>query len=331
MTDTIFRPAAIVFLFAVVLAAVSMPVLAHAKQVSTDSRLLTIYKEVDNRNREHMKVVAEALKGLEALKGIAKTLEDEIGALPASLSPSDASREQILTARLTNINAQLYNKLGRLLDARAAVIEANLTDLARVVKEMQKSGGSIGRVGELERRIEKNISAGRAMRFASQELRDWSRQNPSMRPKFKSLSRLMSVMDRKISRDKVRLAVRRKNNFAGRGDRTITTLNMAIDRLADKHVEIMAEKQALRDVREELDLNIRLGRLRITEEIARKTIPGGGSDGPFFSGLPSIGKFTESIARVNDRIIREMNKSELNGDAGKSVSGGLSIGEFKNF
>ena len=152
-----------------------------------------------------------------------------------------------------------------------------------------------------------------------------------MRPKFKSLSRLMSILDRKISRDKVRLAARRKNDFAGRGDRTVATLNMAIDRLADKHVEIMAEKQALRNAREELDLNIRLGRLRITEEIVQKTLTSGESGGPSFSGLPPIGDFTESIARINDRIIREMNETPFDDGARTPVSDGLSTSEFKNF
>ena len=321
-----------VLILATVLLAVSLPASVHAKQVSTDSRLLMIYKEVDDRNREHATVVAEALRGLETLKEQAKKLEDEVKALPDSLSASEHTRrEHVLTARLTNVNAQLYNKLGRLLDTRAAVIEANLTDLAQVVREMQKSGGSIGRAEELEKRIEKNVSTGQAMRFAATELRSWSQQDSSMRSKFKSLSRLMSTLDRKVSRDKMRLAARRKNALAGRGDRTVATLNVAIDRLADRHVEIMVEKQALRDVREELDLSIRLGRFRVTEEIASKTLPGGGSEDSSISGLPSIGKFTESIARINDRIILETNEPLSDGGNGTPVPGGLSIGELENF
>lgn len=332
MTDTIFHRFVMSILFVAVMMAVSLPASTHAGQMSTDSRLLSIYEQVDDRNRVHAIEAGKAFKGLEAMELQAKAFEDEIENIPSNLSATEyARREHILTAKLINVNAQIHNKFGKFLDARITVIAANLTDLAGVVKEMQKSGGSTGKTQEIQQRIATNIATGQAMRLAANELRNWAAQDPSMRNRFKSLSRLMKTLDSKISLDKINLAGRQNDILGGRGDRTIATLDAAIDRLADEHVQIMAEKQALSDAREQLDISIRLGRLRVTEAIARRTFPSSGPEGASFSTLTSIGMFSDRIAKINERIILEMNETPLGDDTLTPVSGGFGDYEFTNF
>ena len=168
---------------------------------------------------------------------------------------------------------------------------------------------------------------GRSMKGALTELRNWAQQNPRMLTKAGSLKRLLKTLDRKVSLNKARLAVQGRNALAGYGNRTADTLGAALDRLSDQYAEVMAEKAALGTVKEEIVIAIQIGRLRVTERIARKTSGLGGTSLP---PLLSITRFTEKIGQLNDRLIRATDK-ELSDGTGLFSTPGASPDDFVNF
>jgi len=324
------RVVAKVFLVIAVLVVGLYPAAGSAGQESTDARLLKVFKDVDTRNRVHEETTKRALEGLEEIKAEIDLQEKELAALPASLSEAERARhEAMISAKMINGYARLYNRLGKHLDARATLIGKNLSDLGRVVKELHRSGKSTGGVKELQARIEQTVATGRSMKRALTELRNSAQQNPRLLTKADSLNRLLKILDQKVSLSKAQLVVQRRSALAGYGNRTVDTLNAALDRLADQYTEVMAEKDALRTVKGEITIAIEIGRLQATQRFADKTIPGG-PGGTSLPPLLSIARFTEKIGVLNDRIIRQTNR-DLSDGAAASITTGTTSDDFINF
>lgn len=320
------RAPSLVLAAALLLLSIAFPMQTLAKQESTDARLLKVFRDVDDRALTLQKKSKRVLGDLEQInKEIDAQEQERAGLASSGLSEDERTkREHVLTAKIIAKNSRIYKILAKHFDDRAALVSKNLEDLGKVVKEIQRSGRSGGGTKALQVRIDKNVATGRAMRGSLRELQNWAAQNPRLATKSQSLRRLMKTLDRKISLDKVRLSAQGRGALSAHGNRTVDVLNGALDRLADQYAEIATEKVALQGAREELRVAVEISRLRVTERIARKSLPGSTGGG----GMPpllGIVRFTEKIGTINDRLLRDMDQ-ELSG-----ATGGTDQNEFNNF
>jgi hypothetical protein len=325
---------------ALVLAALLLvaPNVIHAKQTSLDSRIIKAFESIDERTNTHEQdVVAMRAR----LDNLAITLEDQrkiLADLPHDPGdPQIRKQRRTLHGKIINLSAEYLNQSYKLVDSAAAVISANLSDLAKLSTDIRKSPNANKGALKLQGRIQKNIAAGRSMRNALVRLRSWAKQNPDMAGRFQSLRRITKTLDRRISIDKVRLKSRHTDATGAIRNRRQESLDRTVDRLGDMYAEVAAEKESLKDLRDELAIAIQLGRLEMTQEVAERAIPKVDSIRAPSTSVASLKDMASVIGELNSSMVVEANLpvaerhegSASTGDVGQPTA--LKIGGFSNF
>ena len=304
---------------------------AEAKQTSLDSRIFEAFKKIDGRTNAHEQNTDDIRK---TLGSISKNIE-ELNAKLADVdgdSPSAAAEARDLRGQLIENSAEYLNQAFKLVDAAAQVISANLSDLAKLAKEVRKSGDPRGSVEKLKSRIAHNVSAGKSMRRAMVELRNWAHQDPRLAGRFQSLRRVTMSLDGRVSVDKARLAGRsRFSPIRAQHDR-LAALDRTVDRLSDMYAEVMAEKESLIDLGDEVAMSIQLGRLAMTREVAERAIPNLIRPRDPSLGIKSLKNVATGIAKLNGALIDNASGGpELIGKSTSKEPVDLAIGGFQNF
>ena len=330
------------FTFSLIIALLVLSIIgdgyARAKQTSLDSRIIQAFENIDERTNTHEQDVASMRSRLDNL---AVTLEENRKALAdLQQDPSDSQlrkQRRTLHGKILNFSAEYLNQSYKLVDSAAVVISANLTDLAKLAAAVRKSPESKNGAAQLQRRIEKNISAGRSMRNSLVNLRSWAKQNPDMVGRFQSLRRITAALDRRISIDKSRLKSRHMDATGTIRNKRQDALDRTVDRLGDMYAEVAAEKEALKDLRDELSIAIQLGRLEMTQEVAERAIPKVDSIRAPSTGITSLSDMANVIGELNSSMVIEANLPSQEQAGSGSLFGKpgqprpLKIGGFNNF
>ena len=305
----------------------------EAKQTSLN-RILEAFEQIDERNKAHEQDAVRLRARLERLAREMAKARRQLASLPADGDPAAPRKRRVLQARMTNIAADYLTNAYKLVDSAAGVISANLTDILKLAEEIRRSDDPAGGAKKLQRRIQENIAAGRSMRGALVRLRDWARQDPSLVRRFRSLRRITLTLDRGISVDRARLAGRRMDATDGSiRTRRQEALDQAVDRLGDMYAEVLAEREVLRDLRDDVAVAIQLGRLQVTQTVAERAIPRLGSPEAPSTGLDSLKDMAAALGELNDSIFAETTLPEIRPAAmpGQPRPAGLELDGFNNF
>jgi hypothetical protein len=325
-------PMAVVVALFVISIIWAMP--SQAKQTSLDSRIFQAFERIDDRTNTHEQDVVAIQGRLNQLSIEMSSLRQKLADLPNEPNDKDSlALRRSLHGQLINQSAEYLNQSFKLVDSAAAVISANLSDLASLAAEVRKTTDAKGDVEKLRSRIETNVAAGRSMRQALVQLRSWAQQDPALAAKFQSLRRISTALDRRLGVDKARLNGRHVDGNGAIRNRRLDSLDQSVDRLGDMYTEIMVEKDALRDLRDELAIAIQLGRLEMTQEIAARAIPKVDS-----IQSPSVGvQSLEDMANVINTLNTSLSISDeipVAQTAGTKMTAGLAsmeVGGFSNF
>ncbi|MBT5818619.1 MAG: hypothetical protein HOI25_09800 [Proteobacteria bacterium] len=318
--------------------AVTAPGWAEAKQTSLDSRIIKAFENIDGRTNTHEQNMVTMKERLERQAKRLKDLRGKLANIPkVSQDPVIRKRRRILHGQVINASAEFLNQSYKLVDSAAALISANLTDLAKLANAVRQSPDSKKGALQLKRRVQKNIAAGRSMRGALLQLRDWAQKNPGMIGRFQSLKRLTQALDRRVTIDKTRLKSRNVDATGAIRGKRQDALDRTVDRLGDMYAQVQAEKETLKDLRDELSIAIQLGRMEMTQEIAERAIPSIGDFRAPETGIDPLKDLATVIGDLNATMIAEANMpsasstntADLPGDAGQPPS--LKIGGFSNF
>ena len=151
--------------------------------------------------------------------------------------------------------------------------------------------------------------------------------------RFQSLRRIALALDRRISVDKTRLKSRHVDSTGTIRNKRLEALDHSVDQLGDMYAEVTAEKDALRDLRDELRMVIQLSRLEMTQEIANRAIPRiDGIKAPT-TGVNSLKDMAVVITDLNNSMVIEASLPEPAHPETSPVERptGLEIGGFSNF
>ena len=307
---------------------------AQAKQTSLDSQIFQVFERIDGRTNIHEQDVAEARSRLDKVAVDIEKLREKLAAL--SMDPTDKEQGKIrrkLHGQMISLSAEYLSQSFKLVDSAAAVISANLSDLAKLSEDVRKSTDPSGGGLKLQNRIKDNVAAGRSMRSALIQLRTWAQQDPSMAGRFQGLRRITMALDRRISVDKTRLKSRHVDSTGAIRNKRLEALDQSVNQLGDMYVEVTAEKDALRDLRDELRTVIQLSRLQLTQQIANRAIPSiDGIKAPA-TGVNSLKDMAVVITDLNNSMIVEATspEPELFYTSPAEGPAGLEIGGFSNF
>lgn len=305
-----------------------------AKQTSLDSRIFQAFERIDDRTNAHEQDVVALRDRLNKLSSEMDTLRKKLAALPKDANDQEnLARRRSLHGQLINQSAEYLNQSFRLVDSAAAVISANLSDLAKLAADVRKTTDAKGDAKKLQARIETNVAAGRSMRRALVQLRRWTQQDPALAAKFKSLRRISTALDRRIGVDKARLGGRHVDGNGAIRNRRLESLDQSVDHLGDMYTEIMSEKDALRDLRDELAIAIQLGRLEMTQEIAARAIPKVDAIQSPTVGVQSLEDMANVITALNTSlsISQEVPIAQPAAMTTNPDPTGLEVGGFSNF
>ena len=307
---------------------------AQAKQTSLDSQIFQVFERIDGRTNVHEQDVAVARARLDKVALDIEKLRGKLAAL--SEEPADRNRGKIrrkLHGQMVSLSAEYLSQSFKLVDSAAAVISANLSDLAKLSEDVRKSTDPSGGGLKLQNRIQQNVAAGRSMRSALIQLRTWAQQDPAMAGRFRSLRRITLALDRRISIDKARLKSRHVDSTGAIRNKRLEALDQSVNQLGDMYAEVTAEKDALRDLRDELRTVIQLSRLHLTQEIANRAIPRiDGIKAPT-TGVNSLKDMAVVITDLNNSMIIEASSpepAEIETSPVKRPTG-LEIDGFSNF
>ena len=307
---------------------------AQAKQTSLDSQIFQVFERIDGRTNVHEQDVAVARARLEKVATEISNLRGKLSEL--STDPSDREQGKLrrkLHGQMISLSAEYLSQSFKLVDSSAAVISANLSDLAKLSEDVRKSTDPSGGGLKLQNRIQQNVAAGRSMRGALIQLRTWARQDPSMAGRFQSLRRITMALDRRISVDKARLNSRHVDSTGVIRNKRLDALDQSVNQLGDMYAEVTAEKDALRDLRDELRMVIQLSRLNLTQEIANRAIPQIDGIRSPTTGVNSLKDMAVVITDLNNSMIAEPYTPEpaVSETSPLNKSTGLEIGGFSNF
>ena len=310
----------------------AMPSLA--KQTSLDSRIFQAFERIDDRTNAHEQDVVALRDRLNQLSSEMDTLRQKLAALPKEENDREnLALRRSLHGQLINQSAEYLNQSFKLVDSAAAVISANLSDLAKLAADVRKTTDAKGDAKKLQARIETNVAAGRSMRRALVQLRRWTQQDPALAAKFQSLRRISTALDRRIGVDKARLGGRHVDGNGAIRNKRLESLDQSVDHLGDMYTEIMSEKDALRDLRDELAIAIQLGRLEMTQEIAARAIPKVDAIKSPAVGVQSLEDMANVITALNTSlsISQEVPASQPASMTLNPDPTGLEVGGFSNF
>ena len=99
------------------------------------------------------------------------------------------------------------------------------------------------------------------------------------------------------------------------------------------YAEVMAEKEALGDLRDEVATSIQLGRLELTEDVVRRAIPNLSNVKAPSTGTDPLQEMASAVSELNQTMAGEIRRI----DSPAAVNGsprsraGLEIGDFNNF
>lgn len=305
-----------------------------AKQTSLDSRIFQAFERIDDRTNAHEQDVVAIRDRLNKLSIKMDVLRKKLTGLPQDENDQESlALRRSLHGQLISQSAEYLNQSFRLVDSAAAVISANLSDLAKLAADVRKTTDAKGGAIKLQARIETNVAAGKSMRRALVQLRRWTQQDPALAAKFKSLRRISTALDRRIGVDKARLSGRRVDGNGTIRNRRLESLDQSVDHLGDMYTEIMSEKDALRDLRDELAIAIQLGRLEMTQEIATRAIPKVDAIQSPNVGVQSLEDMANVITALNTSlsISQEIPVVQPASIILNSVPTGLEVGGFSNF
>ena len=307
---------------------------AQAKQTSLDSQIFQAFERIDGRTNIHEQDVAAARAHLDKVAADIEKLRVKLATMPAEGTEKEqAKARQKLHGQMISLSAEYLSQSFKLVDSAAAVISANLSDLAKLSEDVRKSTDPSGGGLKLQNRIQKNVAAGRSMRGALIQLRAWAQQDPAMANRFQSLRRITMALDRRISVDKARLNSRHVDSTGEIRNKRLEALDQSVNQLGDMYAEVTAEKEALRDLRDELRMVIQLSRLQLTQEIANRAIPRiDGIKAPA-TGVNSLRDMAVVITDLNNSMIIEASSPEPAQSETSPIHepGGLDIGGFSNF
>lgn len=308
------------------------PVAAEAKQTSLDSRIFQAFEKIDGRTNSHEKDVVRMRARLEQLTVEMGKLRTQLSEQPDDGTPEQQRRRRrALHGKMINLSAEYLNQSYKLVDSAAQVISENLSDLAKLAAEVRKSDDPTGGGAKLQKRIRQNIAAGRSMRNALVDLRNWARQDPNLASRFHSLRRITGTLDRRISVDKARLSGRSMDATGSIRNKRLEALDQTVDRLGDMYAEVIAEKDTLKDLRDEVAIAVQLGRLELTQEVAERAIPNIGSiRTPSTGGKPLV-DMVEIIADLNGSLVEETANPVVSQAISTSRPAGMEISGFTNF
>ena len=308
------------------------PAAAGAKQTSLDHRIFETFKNVDGRTSAHEQNVIEIRTKLDEITAEIETLNDELASLPVELSDDDpGQRRRELHGRLIHLSARYLNQAYKLVDSAAGVIAANLSDLAKLADEVRRTGDPAGGPEKLKVRIERNVAAGRSMRAALLELRDWAQNDTALVSRFESLRRITASLDRRITIDKARLSGRLHEASGEARNQRLVAIDRTVDRLGDMYAEVMAEKESLKDLRDEVAVAIQLGRLEMTREVAERAIPNLGLPRQPDADFGTLATVANGVARLNGSLLRVTLDAPIDQAVAERPKGPLSVGRFTNF
>lgn len=305
---------------------------AVAKQTSLDVRIFEAYKKIDVRTTRHEENSVRIRERIVSISGQIEQLTREYHEIE-EVTEGDASRERMeIRGKLTELTAEYLNNAHKLVDAAALVISANLSDLAALAEEVRKSGDPRGSVEQLKVRIRNNVAAGKSMRRALVELRNWVHEDPGIAGRFQSLMRIAKTLDGRVTIDKARVSGRSKASpIRAQRDR-LASLDRTVDRLSDMYTQVMAEKESLIDLRDEVAMSIQLGRLEMIREVGERAIPNLLAPQDPSLGIPSLEIVANGITQLNDDLIREAAGAPSPGKFGKPAEiPELSLDGLKNF
>ena len=302
-----------------------------AKQTSLDRQIFEAFEKIDDRTSAHEDIVVEKRARLEALTTDIARLQESVDKVADGEDKSALDRRRIVQSQLINASAEYINVAFRLVDSAAQVISANLTDLANLAKELRNAEPGTSRVAEIRRRISHGVEVGKSVRVALGELRNWTQQDPTLAARFSSLKRIAAALDRRISIDKARLHVRGTDANGRIHDKRLDSIDRSIDRLSDMYTEVVAEKEAIVDLRDEVAMAIQLGRLEMTRQIAETAIPSLSSRKSPAQDLTTLRDVADGIAKLNNSIAADTNVAEAPVVNPKTKISRLSLGDFKNF
>ena len=306
---------------------------AEAKQTSLN-RILKTFEKIDGRTNANEQNAVPLRAGMERLTREMAKARGQLANLPADSEPDMLKKRRVLQARMTEIAAEYLNQAYRLVDSAAGVISENLADITKLAEEIRKSDDPEGGANKLRKRIQENIAAGRSMRGALVRMRDWARQDPRLVRRFQSLRRIAMILDRGIGVDRARLTGRQTNGTNGSiRTRRQEALDMAVDKLGDMYAEVLAEKEALRDLKYDVAAAISLGRLNLTQKVVQRAIPNLGSPKAPSTGLDSLKDMTAALGDLNDSIFTETTLPEVRPAAmpGQTGTSGMKLDGFNNF
>jgi hypothetical protein len=305
-----------------------------AKQTSLDARIFQAFERIDDRTNAHEQDIVAIRGRLDKLSIEMDALRQKLAALPQDeIDQQSLALRRSMHGQLINQSAEYLSQSFRLVDSAAAVISANLSDLATLAADVRKTTDAKGDARKLQARIDTNVAAGRSMRRALVQLRRWTQQDPALAAKFKSLRRISTALDRRIGVDKARLSGRHVDGNGAIRNRRLETLDQSVDHLGDMYTEIMSEKEALRDLRDELAIAIQLGRLEMTQEIASRAIPNVDAIQSPAVGVQSLEDMANVITALNTSlsISQEVPVAQSAAMTTNPGSTGLEVGGFSNF
>lgn len=305
---------------------------AEAKQTSLDQRILKAFESIDGRTNAHEQDAAKIRLRLDQIAVDISELRSRLHRLSSEEHSKDGDRQRrILHGQIVNLSAEYLNQAYKLVDSAAAVVSANLSDLASLASEIRNSEDPSGGVRKLRTRIQQNVAAGRSMRNALIEMRNWARSDPTLAARFQSLRRIAVALDRRISVDKARLSGHLNDATGAIRNKRLDALDHAIDRLGDMYVQVLAEKESLVDLRDEVAMAIQLGRLEMTQQVAERAIPNLSPTQATASDAKSLNDVAEAIAALNSTPIGSAASPTAQQARAPAESGKLAIDGFSNF
>ena len=305
---------------------------AEAKQTSLDSRIFQAFEKIDGRTNAHEKSVVEMRARLDQLSAEMSKLHEQLAERPMEDDAGEQQkRRRLLTGQMINLSAEYLSQSYKLVDSAAKVISENLSDLARLANEVRKSGDPTGGAGKLQNRIQRNIAAGRSMRNALVDLRNWARKDHNLASRFNSLQRMTSALDRKITFDKARLTGRHTDTTGGIRNKRLEALDQTVNRLGDMYAQVAIEKEAIKDLRDEVAIAIQLGRLEMTQEVAERAIPSLGSVKTPSTGAKPLNTMATVIADFTDSLVDQADETLSRKPSAPGQPEDLEVRGFSNF
>jgi hypothetical protein len=97
------------------------------------------------------------------------------------------------------------------------------------------------------------------------------------------------------------------------------------------YARLAAEKETLKDLRDEVNISIQLGRLDITQEVAERALPNLMLPNEPGSGTQPIQTITDVIENLNVALARRTDIPAVSQAKGKNGLNDLEIADFSNF